>query len=125
MQLFQGGVARVRIGPEGVLGEWSLMAGRPRADTAEAMNDVHCLMLRKGDFNRLRKRYRELETAILASLSKRIDVLQKTSEERDTASREWAERASGRPRTPRPGGIARGTPGTRGRPDGDLARHTS
>ena len=94
VQLFQGGVPIVQIGPEGVLGEWSLMAGKPRADTAEAMNDVHCLMLRKGDFNRLRKRYRELETAILASLSRRIDALQRTSEERETASREWAERAS-------------------------------
>ncbi len=51
VQLFQGGVPLLRIGPEGVLGEWSLMAGKPRADTAEAVGDVHCLMLRKGDFN--------------------------------------------------------------------------
>ena len=94
VQLYQGGLPLLRIGPEGVLGQWSVMAGIPRADTAEAVGDVHCLVLRKGAFNRLRKRHRELETAIRETLSRRIDALQRTSEEREMESREWAERAS-------------------------------
>ena len=94
VQLFQGGVPLLRIGPEGVLGEWSLMAGKPRADTAEAVGDVHCLMLRKGDFNRLRKQHGELEDAIRESLAKRIDAVQRTSEQREMVSREWAGRAA-------------------------------
>ena len=94
VQLIQNGVPLLQIGSGGVLGEWSLIAGTPRADSALALGDVDSLLLGRNDFNRLRKRYKELDEAIRESLSKRIDALRQTSRQREMASRDWAKSAS-------------------------------